>query len=160
MKRVYIVLTFLIVAIGIGWFMMAKNSEEGLFGIGYTDIKPVLTAVSATTTSSAIDITGARKATLSLVLANVTGTGLATSSFAVTVSADGKNYVTYNKLIDNLANSNAQNLTRVASKALDSNGTAIVSLDLEHDALKFMKVTSTITGTTTASVTATALIDY
>ena len=122
--------------------------ENNMGGTAYTRVETetVLNAISATTTSDVVDITGADRVTLSFNVESVTGTGLATSTFGVTVSADGTNFVTYNKLVDNVVDSNSQSLTRVASFAMDSNSTKIYSMDLEHDVIKFMKVTDTITG--------------
>ena len=160
MKNFYVVIALAVLAaVSVAFFL---NKPEGpMFGgVNYSETKTLLNAVSATTTSSAIDVVGAKRVTLSLNVANVTDTGLATTTFAVTGSVDGTNYVTVNKLIDNVTNTNAQGLTRVASKVLDTNSTSVLSVDLEHDTYKFLKVSGTIIGTTTAAVTATALIDY
>lgn len=131
--------------------------------LGYGQLmqsKTVLDAISATTTSSAIDIEGAKRVVLYFDVSNVTGSGLATSTFVVTVSADGTNFVTYNKLIDNIVNTNAQGLTRVASEIVATNATSILTMDLTNDIFKSFKVTDTIIGTTTSIVTVSALIDY
>jgi len=128
-------------------------------GTGSTNSVVVLDGISATTTSSSINIDGADRVTLDFTVAGVTGTGNATSTFAVTVSNDDTNYVTFNKLVDNVVNTNAQDITRVASVAMDSNSTKLYSLDLQHNNFMFMKVTDTITGTTTSSVTVKALIE-
>lgn len=45
--------------------------------------------------------------------------------FKVYVSNDGTNWVQYNRLTDNVVNTNAQTDTRVASVSLSSNGTKI-----------------------------------
>lgn len=131
--------------------------------LGYsqmTEIKPVLSSISATTTSSALNVTGAEKVTLSFTTSNILPERSATSTFVVTGSVDGTNYVTVNKLVDNVADTNAESLTRVSSVILDTNTTKFYSLDLEHDNFKFIKVTDTITGTTTSVASVTALIDY
>jgi hypothetical protein len=155
-KGIIAALLALLAALGYGGYQAGQNMGSS----GFTDIKPVLSAISATTTSSAIDITGAERVTLSFNVANVTGDGLATSTFAVTASADGKNFVTFNKLVSNVADTNAESLTRGSSIVMDANGTEVYSMDLEHDNFKSFKVTDTILGTTTAIVTVTALIDY
>lgn len=147
----------------LGTIIIMLGGGAALGGLDYSRVetKTVLDAISATTTSDVIDINGADRVTLSLNVSALTGdAGKATSTFAVTVSADGENYVTYNKLVDNVTNSISQNLTRVASVAIDSNTTKIYSMDLQHDVFKFMKITDTITGTTTSEVTAVALINY
>lgn len=156
------ILTFAIIAIvilgGIYYFANKKLADTGYSS--FMNGVVALNAISATTTSSAININGASRATISFNVDNVPTAGVATSTFVVTVSADGTNYVTYNKLIDNVANANSQNLTRVASVAIDSETTKIYSMDLEHDVFKSMKITDTILGTTTSSVTATVLLGY
>lgn len=133
---------------------------DNLGGVEYTEAKTVLNAVSATTASAGIDIEGAKKVTLGLNVANVYGTGYATSTFTVQVSVDGTNYISYSKLVDNLTNSNSQNLTRVANHVIDTNASDFLSLDLEHDTFKYLKVTDTITGTTTSVVSVKALVTY
>ncbi len=129
-------------------------------GANFTEVKTVLNGVSATTTSSAIDIEAAKRVTLAFNVASLAESGKATSTFTVQVSVDGTNYVTYNKLVDNVTNSNSQTLTRVASQVIDSNTSDYLSFDLQHDLFKYFKVTDTITGTTTSVVTVKALIDY
>lgn len=110
-----------------------------------------LDGVTATTTSSAIDVRNAKKVTLFLKRANHSA---GSTAFSVTGSIDGTNYVTSNMIIDNLTNTNAQNYTRVASKTLSADGTAVVGLDICKIPFRFIKVTATETtdGTHTASV--------
>ena len=129
-------------------------------GIGATNSVTVL-STTASSTSSAINIDGADRVTLALTLnqTNPSATGVATSTFAVEVSNDETNWVTYNKLVDNVTNANSEQLTRVASVAIDSNITEVYSFDLQHDLFMFMRVTDTIIGTTTATATVKALIE-
>ena len=110
-----------------------------------------LNAVTATTTSDPIDIENAEKVTFAFTRANHSA---GSSAFAVEVSVDGDNWVTFNKLIDNVTNTNAQQLTRVASASLASNTTKVYSMDLAHDSYRFARVTVTETtdGTHTAKV--------
>lgn len=110
-----------------------------------------LNAVTATTTSQPISLKGVKKATLFFTRANHSS---GSSAFSVTVSADDSTYVTYNKLITNVTNTNSQTPVRVASVSLSSNTTETVSMDLTHDAFSSMKVTATETtdGTHTAKV--------
>ena len=116
-----------------------------------TSVKTPLNGVTATTESEAVSIEGAKKITLLLTRANHTA---GSSTFSVKVSIDGITYVDYNKLIDNVSNTNTQNLTRVTSKVLNDNGSAILSMDLINDCFKFMKVkvTQVTDGTHTAKV--------
>ena len=129
-------------------------------GINYTESKTLLNAISASTTSAAIDIDGAKRMTLFFTVSGLGGSGIATSTFTFQGSIDGTNYVTLNKFVDNLTNTNVQGLTRVANMVIDSNTTDYLSLDLEHDIFKYFKVTDTMTGATTSSVTVKALLDY
>lgn len=97
-------------------------------------------AVTATTTSAAIDFTGVKKATWFFTRANHSS---GSSTFTVEVSFDGVTWVAYNKLISNVTNTNAQDLTRVASVALSSDTTSTVAMDLQHDAYPYARVTAT-----------------
>lgn len=114
-----------------------------------------LNAVTATTTSSAVPIAGAKRITWAFTRADHSS---GSTSFAVTVSLDGTTFVTYNKLIDNVTNTNGQTLTRVASSALSTNTTKVYSMDLEHDVYVEMKVVAT--ETTDGTHTAKCLIEY
>ena len=147
--------------------LVMSGCSNSLGGASDTVIKKttVLDAVTSTTTSSAIDIEGAKRVTLFLDQDFVGGTNLfSTTTFAVTVSIDDTTYITYNKLIDNLTNSNSQNLTRVASKVVDDATDYILSMDLENDLFSSFKVSATTAmaeGTKLASTTVTvkALIE-
>lgn len=108
-------------------------------------------AVTATTTSDPISLEGVKKCTLQFTRADHSA---GSSLFAVTVSIDGSNYVTFNKLIDNVANTNAQTLTRVASCSLASDTSKVYEMDLSSGCYKWMKVsvTETTDGTHSATV--------
>lgn len=108
---------------------------------GTTVIKAI-DGATATATSNAINIAGAKKITLFFKRSNHSA---GSTAFSVTVSVDGTNYVAYSKLISNAANTNAQTLTRVASVSLASDTTSFVSMDLTSDVFLFMKVTATET---------------
>ncbi len=118
-------------------------------------IVTALDAVTATTTSPAIDIGYAKKVTLLFTRANHSA---GSSTFTVDGSIDGTTYVALNTLIDNVTNTNAQTLTRVASSVLSSNTSKIYALDLENFGYQFIKVTCTegTDGTHSASV----LVEY
>ena len=99
-------------------------------------------AKTTTFTSDPISLEGVKRATLQFIRSNHSaGNGV----FSVEVSNDGANWVTYNKLIDNVANTNAQSLTRVASSTLSSNTSKFYTLDFLMDCFKFMRVTVTVT---------------
>lgn len=114
-----------------------------------------LDAVTATTTSSAVNIEGAKKVTLLFTRANHSS---GSTAFTVDCSIDGTTFVATNKLIDNVTNTNAQMPTRVASCSLSSDTSKFYSLDLEHDTFKEIKVTAT--ETTDGTHTAKVLIEY
>lgn len=114
-----------------------------------TDARTIFSDVTSTITSDPIDIDGAGKVTVFL---QETSTNMGTSTYTFQVSVDGTNYVTYNKLIDNVANSISQNITRVASKQFQSAGTALYDLDLSSGGYKHMKVINTIEGDATSTV--------
>lgn len=106
-----------------------------------------LNAVTSTTTSDPINISGARRVGFLFTRANHTA---GSSTFTVGLSLQPEstaaaNVVTVasNMLIDNVTNTNVQNLTRVASKALASNTSVLVWLDPACVAT-FVTVTATI----------------
>lgn len=107
-----------------------------------------LNAVTATTTSAAIDVAGAKKVGFIFTRANHSA---GSSAFTVEVSYDGSTWVGYNKLITNVTNTNAQDLTRVATVTLSSNTSEIAMMSTE-DAFVYIrvKVTETTDGTHTA----------
>lgn len=102
----------------------------------------LLNAVTTTTTSTNFDVGNLENMSLQF-----TATGIASGNgvFSVKVSSDGTNFVTYNMLIDNVVNTNAQNNTRIASKTLSSNTSAIVGLDTLSIGFKAIQVTCTVT---------------
>jgi hypothetical protein len=107
-----------------------------------------LDAVTATTTSSAIDIKHAKKVTCLLTRANNAG---GTSTFSATASIDGTTYVTV-YLITNAATTNAQTVTRATSVAIaNDNGSIFASLDLENAGYNYVKITVTETADGTHS---------
>lgn len=110
-----------------------------------------INAVTATTTSNPIPVDKAEKATFVLKRASHTA---GSSTFTIQGTIDGDNYIALNSFITDVTNTNVQNLTRVASVALSSNTSQIVSLDLKNLALKFVKVVATLATDGNASVSA------
>jgi hypothetical protein len=110
-----------------------------------------INAATETTTSASIDFEGVRKATWFFTRADHSA---GSTAFTVEVSFDGTTWVGYNKLIDNVTNTNVQDLTRVATVTLSSNTTSTVTMDLEQEAYPFVRVTATETtdGTHTAEL--------
>ena len=142
---------------------ISMNKCEASFGASLPRSVTLIDDSTATTTSSAISLKGVKKATLFLST-DIPTSGKATTTFAVTVSGDDSTFTTYNKLIDNVTNTNAQNITRVASKAYDATSTAaIVSLDLENDVFTSFKVSATqiyTSGGILSGATVKALLEY
>lgn len=102
--------------------------------------KNLLNAVTTTTTSEQLDVENMSALALEFTAASISsGNGV----FAVAVTIDGVNWVTYNMLIDNVTNTNGQNLTRVASKTLSSNTSVVVFFDQVW--FKALRVLCTVT---------------
>ena len=114
----------------------------------------VLDAVTATKTSSAQNISGAKKVTFFFKRANHSA---GSSAFKVSGSIDGTNFVDLNSLIEDLTNTNVQDYTRVTTVTLSADGTKVASLDLTHLCLESIKVT--VTETSDGTHTATMLIE-
>lgn len=151
MKNLIIIICALLVAAGFYFF----GSNTG--NIGDANYRTVqITSLNATTTSatsSAITLKGAKKVSFAWTT-DASATGFATSTLTVTGTLNGTNYFALNKLVDNVANSNSQTVTRVASKSLSTDTTNyLLSLDLQHDALSAIKVSANMLGTATNTVT-------
>ena len=114
-----------------------------------------LNAVTATTTSEVIPCKGARKITMLLTRA---AHGSGSSAFSVTGSVDDTTYVACNTIIDNLTNAITEGLTRITTKTLSSNTSALVALDLCNFGYSSLKVTCT--ETTDGTHSATVFIEY
>lgn len=112
-----------------------------------------INAVTATTVAEPINIEDAEKVTFVLTRENHSA---GSSALSVEVSLDKINWVTFNKLISNATNTNAQTKTRVASVSLAANGSATVAMDLENDIFRWARVT--VTETTDGTHTVKALI--
>jgi hypothetical protein len=123
----------------------------------YTSPKLItaLDAVTETTTSSALDVKGAKKVTIMGTRANH---GSGSSAFSVTVSVDGTTFVAYNKLITNVANTNSQTHVRAANFTLSSNSSEFASMDLSVEAFSHIKVVAT--ETTDGTHSAKVLVEY
>lgn len=90
--------------------------------MAYTTLKAVIDAVTATTTSSMVGVGDRVSLSLQFIATQVTsGSG----KFQVQVSNDGSNWIYYNRLNDNLTNTNGQFDTRVASSTLSANGNKV-----------------------------------
>lgn len=88
--------------------------------------KTALDEVTVTTTSDPINVAGYKRVGIQILASDISsGNGV----FTVEASNDGTNWKAVNTLIDNVSNTNAQMLTRVASKTLSANGSDFVYLD-------------------------------
>lgn len=109
-------------------------------------------AVTATTTSGAINVQGARALGFLFKRANHTA---GSTAFTVEGTIDGgSNWFALNVILKNVTNTNAQTLTRVASVSLASNTAEYCSINLQDFPLEQIRVTATETtdGTHTALV--------
>lgn len=113
----------------------------------------VLDAVTATTTSSPVNILGAKKVVL---FCNRADHASGSSAFSATVGV-GTTFATYNKFISNATNTNAQTLTRVASLSLAADGSGFLTMSPE-DCFEFIKVT--VTETTDGTHSAWLVVEY
>jgi len=97
-----------------------------------TKIITALNAVTDTTVSNKIYVGGAKR--IALLFRRAANAG-GTSTFSVKASMDAEDTVTptmtaFNLCIDNVTNSNSQNLTRAVGKAIaNSNGDAFMWID-------------------------------
>ena len=119
------------------------------------EVIKVLDDVTDTTTSVAVPIEGAKKVVLVYKRSNHAS---GKTVFSATVSLDGTNYITYNKWITNVTNTNEQDLTRVASVDTGAaNATGFLTMSPE-DGFHDIKVTAT--ETTDGTHAAWLLIEY
>lgn len=82
--------------------------------------RPMLTSVTATTTSAPLAVDNAGRLSIMLLATAISsGNGV----FSVDISNDGSNWATYNRIIPNLVGTNAQTDAYVASVTLSTNTT-------------------------------------
>lgn len=105
-----------------------------------TGVSAPATFIGATV-SRVINLESIKRVGIQFIRTNHTA---GTSTFIVEVTNDeSAPWVQFNKLVDNVANTNAQNNTRVASVALAANGAKIYGMDLQYEMYKFMRITCT-----------------
>jgi hypothetical protein len=107
-----------------------------------TTLTTVLDAITATNTPADIDVSYAKKATLTFTEGGVVNNR--SGVLTVTGSWDGTNYYALNMLVDNVVNDNTHHLTRVSSKTRAAAGTDLLSLDLKSFPVKSIKILVTI----------------
>ncbi len=114
----------------------------------------VINAATITTTSSAQLVAGAKGVGIEFYSTAVGGTQDRAGKITITVSMDGgTTFRDYNMLIDNVTNTNEQNLTRVAEKGLTAGSaqSAILWMDpLTLGGITHIKATLTVTTAGTA----------
>jgi len=133
-------------------------------GIIYTPIlhNAIGVSTSPLTSTSIVQLVAGAKA----VMFELTGTGITTRStvFTITVSCDGgTNFRAYSMLLSNVANSNVQDFTRVASITRNATGTDICWMTPETlGAITHIKavLVTTDTGTPAGTFTVKAAITY
>lgn len=98
-------------------------------GAGIRTITRLINGATATTESGWIPVDGAKAVQFYFKRSNHSS---GSTAFTVNLSPDnGTTEVAYNKLITNVTNTNAQQLTRVASVSLSSNTVSVVSMSPE-----------------------------
>ena len=101
----------------------------------------VINAETADKTTDAIYIGNAKKVTLFCKRASHSS---GNTVFSATVGVSDSDFITYNKWISNVTNTNAQTLTRVASLTLSSATSGFLTMSPE-DKFEFIKVTADVT---------------
>ena len=119
----------------------------------------VIDAVTDTATSSAQLVAGARGVGIEFYSTAVDSIQDRVGNIKITVSMDGgTTFRDYNMLIDNVVNTNVQNLTRVASKELTGVSSAILWMTPEtlsgitHIKAVFTRTTAGTNGTFTCNL--------
>lgn len=91
----------------------------------FTDNFSVLPATSASVANTAATAFDVSKRQLKSIQFTASAITSGNGAFGVEVSNDGVNWVVYNRLTDNLVNSNVQTDVRVAAPTLSSNSSKI-----------------------------------
>lgn len=129
---------------------------------GEVQVTKLEDAIQATNTPVALKVAGAKK--LAIYFAEGGTVNNRSGALTFTVSFDGGvTYVAYNMVIDNVTNTNAQNLTRIASKTLNSVSSAILFFSPETlGAITHIKALCTVTdgGSPTGNFTVIAAVEY
>lgn len=101
----------------------------------------LLNAVTATTTSSPVNVEGYSRIGFQFKRANHSS---GSSAFSVEGTINGTDWTTLNLIVSNATNTNAQTRTRVASVSLAADGTALAFIE-DLVVLKAVRVTVTET---------------
>lgn len=103
----------------------------------------VYSAITATPTPVAINVENAKRSTIVLTEGGTVNNR--SGALAVTGSVDGENFYALNMLVDNVTNTNAQTITRVASKTRSTAGTDLIGIDFTLLPVNWIKIALTIT---------------
>lgn len=119
-------------------------------------------AITATNTPVALKVAGAKR--IGLIFTEAGTVNNRSGALVLTVSYDGGvTFVTYNMIIDNVTNTNAQTLTRIGSKTVNSASSVILFLSPETlGAMTHLKATITVTdgGSPTGNFSLVAAVQY
>jgi len=130
--------------------IVGGQSEDGGFYRSYN----LIDNSTASATSSAVKIVGAKSVTFLFDMGGPNGSGNGTTTYAVEVSIDNlTTFYDYNKLV-----TNNTSLTIASGATLTGTTTALYTMDLSGDSYYGMRCLSVENGTTTASCT--ALVQY
>lgn len=104
------------------------------------------TSATSTTAQASSRIGDAKSVTFFFKRGGLVSPNVGTSTYSVQVSEDDSTWITYNKLVDNVTNSNSQQLTRVSSIVLSAasnvntgTSTKAYVMDLTTDSYKFLR---------------------
>lgn len=150
MKK-YIAIPIIIIAIIVGFKIVSKTESpikektlRGVYSNSITFLNATTTNATSTTASINANVQGVKKATFYFQRGDTTGTGNSGSSLfhievSRTNSSSDADWIDFNKLVDNVTNTNGQNLTRVGSASLSATSTKIYSMDLSNDNIQFVR---------------------
>lgn len=132
--------------------LTATTSAHG-FVSGDYGYNATTTSATSTVGGNFVNILGAKKATVYFSRTGIYGNSgtskfhlevgrIATSTASASSAAlteSNLHWIDYKRLIDNVTNTNSQELTRVQFASLTGTSTKMYSLDLEHDVIKYVR---------------------
>lgn len=147
-----IVVTAVIAALVL--FAWTVYSQSGRYEATTYKTDTMLNATTSDATSTVEVIAGAKAVTWYFTNES-DSSGNGTSTFSVQVSADNSTWVTYNKLVDNVTNTNSQDLTRVGSVEMSGDQTKTLNMPLADEGHVFTRCISDLATSTSALATST-----
>jgi hypothetical protein len=106
----------------------------------FTSNQVVLNAVASDTTSDPHDVSMRHKLSAEVVLENGTGSG----TVGFSVSNDGTNFVTYNRITTNVTDTNTQEDTRVATVSVTTAAPRVMAFFPASDYFRYIKAIFTV----------------